>query len=357
MLYDWNLLLISNESNYIFHPPKNYISSENEIPGGFISNVKYRISCVNGNFISVVETEKFNKVLDSGYFEMENPIVSSFFGNYFIDTKGIVWKLETSLSNNPYKISCENFPKIVSIGCSRKHTIYIGADKSLWCEGYTDNNKFLDWPPKRKCTITNRLKKIPGFNDVLFVYNFEMNNVDHIFLLCENGKILKKDESYFNEICSSSNVISIGCFADNYGILNFTFLLSDGTVYRWIDNKKNRGLFYNQQCLKLRLKDIQRVDRFGWIMCNSGLFGKINGNLCKAIKIVHNDEAENSEFEIFPSSFLDFYVCEKNLVLIWSSNGDFGIVTDTPNGMTFEDFCLKDKLPLIRNQRAKSANK
>ena len=273
--------MFSGDSEYKFVPPTKKIVS--------FANKGEKVCCVNDNIVSVLSLNFSYEIEDWFVKEMENTIVSTFCGKYLIDSLGFVWKL------NPYdnffgpvKISPENFPEIISIGCCDDVTYFVGKDKTLW------GGKF------------DEVKQISDIYDALHIFSHSITDLHHFFILCENGKILRnnsnKVEEGFSEFLPFSNVKSIS-FSRNV----FSFLLSNEKVFNWT----------YPQTMSEGVNNVQRIDNFSWFISNDGLL--CNGNqIFETCRITACGGQEIGEESV--SYFIDYYPCSDFNLFCWTRN-------------------------------------
>lgn len=116
---------------------------------------------------------------------------------YLLESNGFVWKFNTNpdVNQSDKKFYSLSFiPLINHFAIKSKTEVYfVGHDGSLWCEVGISVNKIMD-------------------SGALKVFS----NNQSVFVLCENGRILKEKDKQFSEICSFSNVNSIVILNEYY---------------------------------------------------------------------------------------------------------------------------------------------
>ena len=339
MRYDWNLPLFLGDSEYEFIlPTEKFVSFDVDVE---------KVCCVNEKFVSVISMKKYLPK-DCFNFEMENTIVSTFCGNYFIDSFGVVWELNPEdITIPPVKISLDDFPEIICIGCCGDYTYFVGKDKTVWMGRYHS----FDFGGPLSSNFT--VEKIPYIDDALYIYTHESFRRKFIFILCENGKILLNVGKWqwknrFFEFCPFSNVISISFSADH-----ICFLLSNWKVYQSSIITFFSIIGRSDLTTNDLPNNVQRIDNFSWFISNDGF---CNGNTYfTTCKVTNTDGEEIGEDPL--SFFIDYYPFSNDRLLCWTRSGEIGITTfEKETGLTFQDFGFENLLPIFCS-RKKSANK
>ena len=222
---DWNIMLYKNRPlEFIFRPVhlaslKNLLSDidRNKYYSvypicGCKFNTAFTFTLKAGFLVKSTEITYFSKCSIENYISCVQ--FNSKYQIYILDVYGDVYVWDYKAEAKPIKI--DGIPKITAIHGTREYFYFIANDSSLWAE----NN-------------SGHINQMINFRGVLNIFS----TTDHIFILCENGRILWKGNSLieynlkktneFVEICPYSNVKSIAVH-DSRTIF---FIFDDGYVY------------------------------------------------------------------------------------------------------------------------------